>query len=63
MYKGTKYKKITKEEKFKNSKISKTRSLIQKVFSTLKQKHGLFRTKYLGMTKNKIYIFIISNFF
>ncbi len=59
MHKAYRNKKLSKIQKKENSKITKVRPRIEKVFGTLKVKYGLWRTKYLGIIKTT-YLFLMS---
>lgn len=53
MHKANAGKKLTKVQKFINSKISSVRGIVERTFGTLKEKYSFHRAKYLGITKLK----------
>lgn len=51
MHKGARGRSLTEDQKMENKSIGRFRSMIERVFGTIKRNQGLFRSRFVGLSK------------
>lgn len=60
MIKGTRKRKLSREERMCNKILTKFRSPVERIFGTLKRSYNYIRSRYLGMRKNSLQLTMMS---